>query len=249
MGPHMSLHAAARVGVVVPSGNAAAEPEIGTLVRPALNVHTSRFPVLPGRDLRERLDVYNEQLPAVVAGFGGLALDAVVVACSGSHYLLDPDGDRALCEKIGADAGAPVASSTLATLDTTGDLGITDIVLVSPYQPWLTDLSAGYWERAGLRVTQTVKVRAGDRYSPYDVTTRDLVDQVNEAAPADDAVLLLTGTGMFTFEALRQLGADNRRTLLTSNICSARWALKQVGRDVPQGEALWPLHRLAGSAA
>jgi maleate isomerase len=245
----MSLHTAARVGVVVPSGNAAAEPEIGTLVRPEMNLHTSRFPVLPGLDLRERLDVYNERLPDVVAGFGGLALDAVVVACSGSHYLLDPDGDRALCEKIGADIGAPVASSTLATLDTAADLGIEDIVLVSPYQPWLTDLSAGYWEKAGLRVTRTIKVKAGDRYSPYDVTTADLVAQVGEAGLADDAAVLFTGTGMFTFPALRLLGADNSRTLLTSNICSARWALKQAGRTVPQGEAAWPLHRLDGAAS
>ena len=48
----MSLQSAERLGVVVPSGNAAAEPEIGSLVRPAMNVHTSRFPFLPGRTLR-----------------------------------------------------------------------------------------------------------------------------------------------------------------------------------------------------
>src|SRR5262245_27338062 len=106
----MSLQSAERLGVVVPSGNAAAEPEIGALVRPAMNVHTSRFPVLPGMSLRERLDTYNERLDEVVAGFGGLKLGAVVVACSGSHYLLGPDGDRALCEKLADTKGRPVAS-------------------------------------------------------------------------------------------------------------------------------------------
>ncbi|WP_333741669.1 maleate cis-trans isomerase family protein [Streptomyces sp. IBSBF 2806] len=234
----MSLQSAERLGVVVPSGNAAAEPEIGSLVRPAMNVHTSRFPVLPGRTLRERLDTYNEGLDEVVAGFGALRLGAVVVACSGSHYLLGPDGDRALCEKLADAGGRPVASSTLATLDTCADLGVQDIVLVSPYAPWLTDLSRTFWEQAGLTVSRVVPIRAGDRFSPYDVSTDDLVRQ-------DDEALLLTGTGMFTFDALRQIGEGNDRVLLTSNICSARWALKQTGLPADPAQETGLLRRLA----
>ncbi|MFI9568074.1 aspartate racemase/maleate isomerase family protein [Streptomyces rishiriensis] len=241
----MSLQSAERLGVVVPSGNAAAEPEIAGLVRPAMNVHTSRFPVLPGRTLRERLDAYNEGLDEVVAGFGGLKLGAVVVACSGSHYLLGPDGDRALCEKLADAGGRPVASSTLATLDTCADLGVRDIVLVSPYEPWLTDLSRTFWEQAGLTVSRVVPIRAGDRFSPYDVSTGDLVRQVAEAGLGDDEALLLTGTGMFTFEALRQIGQGNDRVLLTSNICSARWALKQTGLPADPAEETGLLRRLA----
>lgn len=244
----MSLQSAERVGVVVPSGNAAAEPEIGALVRPAMNLHTSRFPVLPGLSLRERLDVYNARLDEVVAGFGGLRLGAVVVACSGSHYLLGPDGDRALCDKLAEAGGRPVASSTLATLDTCADLGVRDVVLVSPYEPWLTDLSRAFWEDAGLTVSKVVPVRAGDRFSPYDVSTDDLVRQVAEAGLGDDDALLLTGTGMFTFDALARIGEGNSRTLLTSNICSARWALRQAGLAADPAEATGLLRRLDGRA-
>ncbi|MEU6541391.1 arylmalonate decarboxylase [Streptomyces sp. NPDC047000] len=240
----MSLQSAERLGVVVPSGNAAAEPETAALVRPAMNVHTARFPVLPGRSLRERLDLYNERLDDVVAGFGGLALDAVVVACSGSHYLLGPSGDRALCEKLADAGGRPVASSTLATVDTCADLGVTELVLVSPYEPWLTDLSRTFWERAGLTVSRVVPVRAGDRFSPYDVSTDDLLRQVGAAGIGPDEALLFTGTGMFTFDALRQIGQGNDRVLLTSNICSARWALKQTGLRADPAEETGLLRRL-----
>ncbi|MFE0646878.1 arylmalonate decarboxylase [Streptomyces sp. NPDC058877] len=241
----MSLQSAERIGVVVPSGNAAAEPEIGNLVRPAMNLHTSRFPVLPGMGLRERLDAYNEGLGEVIDGFGGLKLGAVVVACSGSHYLLGPDGDRALCDKLGESGGRPVASSTLATLDTCADLGIRDVVLVSPYEPWLTDLSRTFWEDAGLTVSKVVPIRAGDRFSPYEVSTDDLVRQVADAELGNDEALLLTGTGMFTFDALARIGEGNDRTLLTSNICSARWALKQTGLPVDPAEETGLLRRLA----
>ncbi|MEU0400254.1 arylmalonate decarboxylase [Streptomyces sp. NPDC006197] len=213
-----------------------------------MNVHTSRFPVLPGMSLRERLDTYNERLDEVVGGFGGLKLGATVVACSGSHYLLGPEGDRALCEKLGEAGGHPVASSTLATLDTCADLGIRDIVLVSPYAPWLTDLSRTFWEDAGLTVSQVVPVKAGDRFSPYDVSTDDLVRQVADAGLGDDRALLFTGTGMFTFEALARIGEGNDRVLLTSNICSARWALKQTGLPTDPAEETGLLRRLADRA-
>ena len=80
------------------------------------------------------------------------------------------------------------------------------------------------------------------------MTTEELVGQVEEAELADDAALLLTGTGMFTFAALERLGAGNDRVLLTSNVCSARWARKQVASPAGSTPDLWPLRRLAKQA-
>ncbi|MFF8512613.1 arylmalonate decarboxylase [Streptomyces sp. NPDC015492] len=241
----MALHSAPRLGVVVPSGNAAAEPEIGGLVSPAFNVHTARFPVLPGKDLRGRLDTYNHVLPDVLGSFGGLRLDAAVVSCTGSHYLLTPECDRALCAELSEQVGAPVRSAALAILDTARAVGAERLVLVSPYEPWLTELSQAYWESAGLTVDRVVKVRAGDRFSPYDVTTEELVAQVRAAELPEDAALLFTGTGMFTFDALAALGRDSGRTLLTSNLASAWWARDALGLPADGPDAQPLLRRLA----
>lgn len=241
----MALHSAPRLGVVVPSGNAAAEPEIGSLVSPAFNVHTSRFPVLPGKDLRGRLEKYNDVLPDVLGNFGGLRLDAAVVSCTGSHYLLTPDGDRALCAELSQRAGAPVRSAALAILDTARAVGAERLVLISPYEPWLTELSHAYWESAGLAVDRIVKIRAGARFSPYDVTTEELVAQVRESELPEDATLLFTGTGMFTFDALAELGRDSGHTLLTSNLASAWWARDTLGLPADGPDAHPLLRRLA----
>lgn len=78
------------------------------------------------------------------------------------------------------------------------------------------------------------------------MTTAELVAQVERAAPPDDAVLLLTGTGMPTLRALGRLGTGNERVLLTSNLCGAWWALTQaghrvaLGRRARRGEAVGP---------
>lgn len=225
----MAIHQAPRLGLVVPSGNAAAEPETGRLIGPAMNLHTSRFPVLPGKSLRERLDTYNAVLPETLAGFGGLRLDAAVVACSGSHYLLTPEGDRKICAELGERIGVPVHSTTLAVLAALEAAGVDRLALVSPYEPWLTEISRDYWTRAGLRVEQVVPVRAGEVFSPYDVRPGELIEQVRRAAVPADLPLVFTGTGMFTFAALAELARDGDRLLLTSNLAAAWWALRTAG--------------------
>ncbi|MEU0567846.1 hypothetical protein ABZ297_20990 [Nonomuraea sp. NPDC005983] len=217
-----------RVGVLVPPANPAAEPELARLLGSRADMHVSRFPVRPGYSLAERLEMYNATLPDMIRSFGGLRLDALVMACSGSRYLIGPEQDRYRCEELSKEFGVPFASATLATWEAFEHVGTHDFILVSPYQPWLTELAERFWAEAGLIVTKVVPVFAKGRTSPYDVTPAELVRQVEEADLPHDAVVLFSGTGMATLPALGSLGTGNDRILLTSNLCSAWWALSQA---------------------
>ncbi|MFE1381981.1 arylmalonate decarboxylase [Streptomyces sp. NPDC058740] len=238
----MDLFSLPRLGVVVPPENPTAEPEFNRLVGAGTHVYTSRFPVTPGVELKEMLETYNRVLPDTLAGFGGMRLDAAVVACSASHYLLDPDGDLALCEELSEHAGFPVRSSTQAILAACGALGVHRLTLVSPYQPWLTEVSRAFWERAGLTVDGVVLVPAGrtadgaDHFDPYQVTTERIGERVRahlrEHPLPERSALLFTGTGMGTLAALTELAARRDtagRPLLSSNLASAWWAWRATG--------------------
>ncbi|MFD0427943.1 hypothetical protein ACFQ60_06245 [Streptomyces zhihengii] len=168
----MDLFSLPRLGVVVPPENPTAEPEFNHLLGTGLNVYTARFPTTPGLGLRRMLETYNEVLPDTLGDFGGLRLDATVVACSASHYLLDPAGDRAFCEELSVRVRHPVRSSTQAVLAACEALGVSRLTLVSPYEPWLTDVSRAYWERAGLTVDGVVLVPAGRTPRVRSTTTR-----------------------------------------------------------------------------
>ncbi|MGY0067157.1 maleate cis-trans isomerase family protein [Streptomyces sp. QTS137] len=257
----MDLFSLPRLGVVVPPENPTAEPEFNRLLGAGMNVYTSRFPVTPGVGLRAMLETYNDVLPDLLGSFGALRLDATVVACSASHYLLDPEGDRAFCDELSERAGSPVQSSTQAILAACEALGVTRLTLVSPYQPWLTDTSRAFWERAGLTVDGVVLVPADPgtaepgatspgedaHYDPYEVTTGAILRRVRERELPAGTALLFTGTGMSTLAALAELArSEPRRTLLTSNLASAWWARRAVGET---GEAHHPLlRRLEGAA-
>ncbi|MEV5331194.1 maleate cis-trans isomerase family protein [Streptomyces werraensis] len=249
----MDLFSLPRLGVVVPPENPTAEPEFNRLLGAATNVHTARFPVTPGLGLRAMLETYNEVLPEVLGSFGALRLDAAVVACSASHYLLGPDGDREFCAELSRRTGAPVASSTQAILAVCSALGVTRLTLVSPYEPWLTGVSRAFWEEAGLTVDEVVTVPAveadaerGPRYDPYRVTTDAILRRIPRPGLPGGPALLFTGTGMGTLAALTELaGREPRRTLLSSNLASAWWARRTTGRD---GAAPHPLlRRLEGA--
>ncbi len=249
----MDLLSLPRLGVVVPPENPTVEPEFNHLLGSGMNVYASRFPVTPGMGLREMLESYNDVLADTLGGFGNIRLDAAVVACSASHYLLDPDGDRAFCAELSARTGFPVQSSTQAILAACESLGITRLTLVSPYQPWLTGTSLAFWEQAGLTVDGVVPVpvtqdpAGDDHYDPYEVTTGTVLKRIREQKLPAGTALLFTGTGMGTLAALTDLAQEEDRTLLTSNLASAWWARRTVGDDA--GDAHPLLRRLERETA
>ncbi|MEV4356091.1 hypothetical protein ACIHFD_00930 [Nonomuraea sp. NPDC051941] len=237
-----------RVGVIVAPANPSAEPELTRLLGSRADMHVTRFPVRPGQSLAERLESYNEALPSMVYAFDALPLSAMVMACSEPRYLLGPDEDRDQCAELSAATGVPFASATQATREAMEHAEVSDIVLVSPYQPWLTELAERFWKTAGLNVTQVIQVRAKNGYSSYAVTPSELISQVELAELPADAVLLFTGTGMATLPVLGPLSAGNDRILLTSNLCTAWWALSRtIGQQVTLGRV--PHRRYMGGAA
>jgi maleate cis-trans isomerase len=239
----MDLFSLPRLGVVVPPENPTAEPEFNRLVGAGMHVYTSRFPVTPGVGLEEMLRTYNRVLPETLEAFGGMRLDAAVVACSASHYLLGPEGDAALCEELSRRAGFPVRSSTQAILAACEALGVRRLTLVSPYQSWLTETSRAFWERAGLVVDGVVTVPAGvspdgtEHLDPYQVTTDRIRERIRphllRNPLPEGSALLFTGTGMGTLEALTELAREETtdRPLLSSNLASAWWAQRATGRQ------------------
>ncbi|MUL41064.1 arylmalonate decarboxylase [Streptomonospora sp. PA3] len=218
-----------RIGLVVPPENPTVEPELNQLIGSAVNLYATRFPLLPGKELKEMLATYNEVLGDTLANFGAMGLDAAVVACSASHYLLSPDGDREYCERLTRLTGFPVQSSTQAILAACDAMGLRRLTLVPPYEPWLTRISRRFWEESGIAVEGVVPVPVGDTFDPYRVTTGMILEKLRRHEVPAGSALLFTGTGMSTLTALEVLAQDSGRVLLSSNLASAWWALRETG--------------------
>lgn len=210
-----------RAGIVTPPANPTVEPELHALLPAAVAMYSTRLPVLAG-DLQQRNAAYAGHYQAAISSFGALRLDAFYIGSTGATYTLGADGDRALSETLSLAAAKPVWTASRAILEALGALGCGSLCLVSPYSDWLTDLAVAYWEGAGLRVEQVVKL--GEVFRAYDLETAEVVTGLQRVKPAAGGAVLLSGTGMLSLPAIIAERGRFTAPLLSSNLCGA-WAL------------------------
>src|SRR4051812_6871476 len=122
------------IGILTPSGNPTVEPELVRMFGDEAVMVTARLGS-NAPTMLDRLRDYANQIETAVATFGGLPLDALGFAVTGTGYLLGAE----------AEAKLGVLTSTIATRKALQVLGVTRIALVNPYPAELVPPALAYW--------------------------------------------------------------------------------------------------------
>jgi maleate isomerase len=221
------------VGVLTPPANTTVEPELVSLLPHGLSLHASRLPGKVEEDtgvgLRERFLGYNATLAQSADSFGGLPLDALVFACTGSSYLVGPGGEAALLADLRAGGAHTVNTAAGTVRQVLESAGAERIALVSPYPDWLTELAVAYWEACGLAVSGVANARESG--SIYAVTPTEVAGAVSQLNLDGVDALILSGTGMATAGAIAELSGGLSIPAISSATCSAWWLTSTVAPE------------------
>jgi maleate isomerase len=230
----------APVGILVPPANTTVEPEVWAMAPPGITVHTSRLPGRAQEDtsigLKERFLGYNRALRETADSFGGAPLSAVALACTGSSYLVSPDGEQGLLADLAAGGARAVNTAARSISEVLRALRRGRLGIVSPYPAWLTEMAVEYWRASGFDVAGAVQV--SDVVSIYAIQTKDVVAAALRAAAMQPDVVLLSGTGMASLGAIEQLAPNLEIPMISSNVCTAWW-LFEAARPGAWRESPW----------
>jgi maleate isomerase len=169
----------------------------------------------------DRLAAYNRHVANCADTLTGLAPAAVLVACTGSSYVLGPDRDDAMYAQVSADLGHEIRGICRCIRDRLADLSARSVLLVSPYEPWLTQLSVQYWQAAGIEVAQTYCV--GDGRHPYLIGEEEISAALADLQERANVPVLVTGTGVRTLRAVRCAQELMTVPVLSSMRCGLDW--------------------------
>jgi len=217
-----------RVGIIVPPDNHVAEVEAAVDLTGCCTVHVARFPPVRELPMRDRLATYNTQVGFCADTLAGLAPAAVLVACTGSSYLLGPEDDDVLYRGVSAETGSEVRGICRCIRDRLASVAARSIVLVSPYEPWLTDLSVGYWDAAGIKVAEVYAVGGGRH--PYVIGEHEISAALDGVTDRVADAVLVTGTGVATLHAVQCAQQRLSVPVLSSMRCGLDWLRSIVTR-------------------
>lgn len=215
----------ARVGVAVPHTNPTVEPEMRALLPDSIGVYATRL-THPSPEVEERLHHYIRHIPEAIGTFGEMKLAAFGFGCTGTSYVAGLELEDRLTAEARERTSIPVITAAQAIRKALKKLGCNSIALVSPYPEALAEAGYRYWEDAGIRIVDRLRVDPAltDTHKIYELTSDDALIELQRLNTGDADCLVASGTGMPTLRALKTLATETELPVLSSNL-SLAWAL------------------------
>ncbi|MFY0691746.1 MAG: hypothetical protein JXR14_07465 [Paracoccaceae bacterium] len=228
------------LGVLTPQANTTAEPELSILCPPGVSLLTARL-TSEKASMDDRLVDYVLSMERTLDRFANAPLGAVIFACTGAAYLVDPDEENRTLAEIEARRGYPLITAANAVADALAALGATRVGIISPYGDPLHAHALAYWEKRHLEIAEVYRITSDDAAFHPIYALSDQASSVGLEALAGrqiEAVAML-GTGLPTLPTLLKAGGAPL-PVISPNLCLMWRALLALRGEAPSRENLMP---------
>ncbi len=223
--PELRFGWRARIGMILPSANRVAEPELMDMLPAGISLHTTRIK-LAGTSPAELL-ASTEKVEEAASLLADNDPDLIAFHCTAvSTY--DEALEESLKRRISGVTGLPAIATSDALIAALAVLGVRKLVMLSPYPQALNDREAAFLQRHGIVVLREkgldlpVKEHA-------DVLPEEWLRHTVEMAHPDADAYFLGCTNIRAVPAIAAMERELGRPVVTSNQAILWHALRSNG--------------------
>jgi maleate isomerase len=218
----------ASLGMLLPSGNQAAEPQFHAMLPAGVALHTTRLRLKGSSD--EELMAMTDRVEEAAQLVGDAEVDLVVFHCT-AVSTWDATREQSIKDRIAKASGRPATATSEAIVAALRTVGAKSIVMLSPYIDAINRREAAYFANAGFTILDCAglnKATANDMMSVTPDEWRAFAKaHRNERADA----YLLSCTTVRSAEVADALEGELGRPVVTSNTSTVWHCLRKMGID------------------
>jgi maleate isomerase len=226
----------ARIGLIVPSVNRMSEPQFNHFAPAGLGIHIARARIT-GQWRKPAVEMKDE-IARSAAALADSGPDLIVYHCTDSSMREGRAGERTLTGIVKDATGIDTVSTSALVIEAMRALGITSVVLLSPYQS--NDVIVRYLEENGVAVRTDVALKL-DGHAFTAVTPQQWLALAREHDRADADGIFLSCTNTTQIEAIEDIELALGKPVVNSNQAVLWGALKRLGGKLG---AMPPMPRL-----
>jgi maleate isomerase len=222
----------AQIGLIVPSSNTTAEPELSAASPAGVSVHAARMPL---EDVTaDDLDAMADRAIECAELLSHAGVDIVAYGCTTGSLLHGHGFDAELEAEIEATADCPTVATALSVERALDALGCQRIALATPYVNDLTRREVEYLEENGREVVAVDGREIKANTDIGSLTSEDAYRQVKTLlADADEPDgIFISCTNYPSLSVVNTLESDLGLPVVTSNAATVWDVLRRANIDV-----------------
>jgi maleate isomerase len=222
--PAINYGLRAKLGMMLPSSNSIAEPQIAAMLPPGVSLHTTRLRLRSGREALGML----EKLEDAAQLMADAAVDRLIFHCT-AVSMHAPEIPAQITARVAAITAIPLTITSEAVVAALQTLGANKIVLMTPYDQATNDREVNFLQHNGVTVLKErgLGIDGGVQMAAVEPETwfRETVALRDPAAEA----YFVSCTTIRSADVIEALEDALGKPVITSNQAMLWHALRETG--------------------
>ena len=216
----------AKLGMLLPSGNQAAEPQFHAMLPAGVSLHTTRLK-LTGSSEKDLLAM-TERVEEAAELAADAGVDLLVFHCT-AVSTFSVALEQAIKQRVAKASGKPVTATSEAIVAALRAVGAKKIVMLSPYIEAINQREAVYFKAAGFEILDWAGLDCPDANAMMAVTPEKWREFTLAHRHADADAYLISCTTVRSAYGAEELEAALGRPVVTSNTAAVWHCLRTMG--------------------